>query len=44
MKPPAVELGEFLDPATAAALTGLDETEIDSGIRAAMRLSGPGFC
>ena len=43
MKPPAVELGEFLDPATAAALTGLDETEIEPRYPCRHAVVGPRF-
>ena len=43
MRPPAVELGEFLDPATAAALTGLDKTEIDSRYPCRHAAVGPRF-
>lgn len=43
MRPPAVALGEFLDPATAAALTGLDETEMEPRYPSRHAEIGPRF-
>ena len=44
MEPPPVSMGDVVDGPRAAALLGLDESEIDSATRAGSSRSAPGSC